>query len=68
MSQQFIPGAASAARWLGVKVATIRTAPRGVRIKSPAKPGRFATFYGEHPRPAEWLGSDWWLVEQEEVA
>ena len=60
------PTAAAAARWLGVKVAAIQHATPGLRIKSPSKPGRYATFLGQHPQPEDWLGNSWWLLEQEE--
>ena len=66
--REYTPQRADAARWLGVKVADLRHL-RGadLRIKSPKKPGRFATFLGQHPQPDDWFGDSWWLLEQEEV-
>lgn len=65
IKRQWVPMTASASRWLGVKKAEIIPVTPGRRIQSPKKPERFATFYGKHPQPEEWLGDTWWLLEQE---
>ena len=64
---KWVPQPADASRWLGVKVAMLREATPGQRIQSPEKPNRFATFFGTHPRPDDWLGESWWLLEEVEV-
>jgi hypothetical protein len=66
MSKRFVGEDAAAARWLGVRVATLRPTTKGLRIQSPKKPGRFATYYGQHPQPEDWLGNTWWLLEEVE--
>ena len=63
---RFTPETAAAARWLGVKVAVIRHAPQGCILRNPAKPHRTATFCGQHPDPASFLGDNWWLLEEQE--
>ena len=58
----FVPTHAEAARFLGVKVATIRHATPGIRVTG--KNDRSATFYGTHPQPEDWLGNSWWHLQE----
>ena len=64
--RKWAPQPAEASRWLGVTVAMLRSATPGLRIQSPKKLNRSATFYGKHPQPDDWLGESWWLLEEEE--
>ena len=66
LTDKFVPTHADAARFLGVKVATIRHATPGIQITG--KNNRVATFYGQHPpNPWDYLGKTWWHIRQHEV-
>ena len=59
----FVPTHADAARFLGVKVATIRHATQGIQITG--KNNRVAIFHGQHPpSPEEFFGKTWWELRE----
>lgn len=69
---KFVPDDAAAARWLGMKVADLRTymkgAPeggKGVGLTHPVN-GRSATFFGPHPGPEGFLGDNWWFLKEKD--
>jgi len=57
--------AATAARYIGAKVANLRKAAAalgpGARLTGQA--GRSATFLGQHPDP-DYLGREWWRIAE----
>jgi hypothetical protein len=56
---------ASAARFLGSKVAILRKAAKalGPGARFTGKAGRTATFLGRHPDP-DYLGDFWWRISE----
>jgi|LauGreDrversion4_2_1035121.scaffolds.fasta_scaffold383059_2 hypothetical protein len=65
-----IADCAEAARFVGAKVAQLRSASKnlgpGVRVRG-KKVGRSATFLGKHPDPDYW-GDFWWQLAEEAPA
>jgi len=55
--------AASAARFIGAKVAELRSAAKalGRGAQLTGKGGRTATYLADHPDP-DYLGGDWWRI------
>lgn len=56
---------AAAARFIGAKVADLRSAAKtyGPGIRLTGKQGRSATFLGAHP-DTDYMGTFWWEVAQ----
>ena len=57
--------ASSAARFIGAKVAQLRSAAKtlGPGARLTGKAGRCATYLGNHPDP-DYLGADWWRIAE----
>ena len=57
--------AATAARYIGAKVADLRKAATGLGpgARVTGKDGRSATFLGRHPDP-DYLGGAWWRIAE----
>ena len=57
--------ASSAARFIGAKVAQLRSAAKalGPGARLTGKAGRCATYLGDHPGP-DYLGGDWWRIAE----
>jgi hypothetical protein len=57
--------AAAAARFIGARVALLRSAANdlGPGARFAGKDGRCATYLGVHPHP-DYGGADWWQLQQ----